>query len=241
MKPDGLLGRAARRSRKDPYEGLPVDELDEPILPRWFVMTLLVSIPVAVVVFVVAFFFAAGGDTPLAERRPPPDGGLTSAVGAMETGDREPVAHDPACPAVDGFWVAGTELDRATLAQGLDLLCDAPADVRARVAEFAATGPVMRFAAFEKTGVDVTGDDDTVFVNARFSRTPPSVIGPLVAYQAVVTAGDASEAATILGARRIEFEACDALVDERSRPCDDAADLLALQDPLAALEDAGFR
>lgn len=241
MKPDGLLRRAARRPRKDPYEGLPVDELEDPILPRWFVLTLLASIPIAIAVFVFAFFLAGGGETPLAERRPPPDGERTSAVGALETGDREPVPHEPECPAVDGFLVAGTERDRAQLGVGLDALCDAPEDVRSRVAEFAATGPVLRFAAFEKTGVDITGDDDTVLVNARFSRTPPSVIGPLVAYQSVVASGDPSRASTILAARQVEAAACAAVVEVRSRPCEEATELLDLPDPQAALQAAGFR
>jgi hypothetical protein len=243
VNPADLLRRAARRRHKDPYAGLPTDEFEEPILPRWFVVVALLSVPVAMVVFVVAFFGFGRGETPVVERRPPPGEGLTSDVGDLVVGDREPVPHDPACPEVEGYRVAGTDLDRGLLGAGLDALCEAPGDVRAVVEAFAAAQPALRFAAFEATGVDVTGSADgaTVLVNARFSQTPPQTIAPLVAYQAVVVLGDPAEAATIVAARDAELAVCESVVEAPSRPCDDAAALLALDDPRAALVDAGFR
>ncbi len=234
-----LTDRLARRRDKDPYEGLPTDELAEPLLPRWFVLLALVTVPVALALFVYAFFGFGRAETPVAERRPPPAQQLTSDVGALVVGDRPPRAHDAACPDVDGVLVAGTERDRAHLGAGLDALCAAPPEARGAIA--ALDGAELRFAAFEASGVDVTGSEETVYVNARFSQQPADLIAPLVAYQAVVTRGDAAEARTVLAARRAELLACDALLDTPGRACEDARELLELDDSVAELEDAGFR
>lgn len=241
MRPAERLRRRARGERPDPYAGLPTDELDEPVLPRWFVLLALATIPVALVLFLVAFFGFGQEQAPVTERRPPPGDGMTSDVGDIVVGEREPVAHDPACDAVEGFRVAGTELDRSLLGAGLDALCEAPSAVRETVAALAREEPTVRFAAFELTGADVTGAADVVYVNARYSQTASTLIAPLIAYQAELAQGDPAEAETVLAARRAEAAACEAVVDEPGRACEDAEELLELDDPLAALRQAGFQ
>lgn len=233
--------RPGRRAYRDPYAGLPTDELDEPVLPRWFVLIALATVPVAAVVFVVAFFGGGGDQTPVAARRPPPADDLTSDVGEVRTGTRAPVAHDPACAAVAGWRVAGTDPDRQQLGAGLDALCAAPAEVLAAVEAFASEEPVLRFAAFERTAVDVAGEPGVVYVNARYARSAPESIAPLLAYQAVLVQEGPASAAAALAARRAELATCEAVLPEPSRACEDAAALLELDDPVAELRTAGFR
>ncbi|PSO52543.1 MAG: hypothetical protein BRC31_04570 [Actinobacteria bacterium QS_5_72_10] len=67
-------GRQPRRRRvRDPYAESPVDELSEPVLPRWFVLLAVVTVPAAIAVFALAFPVLGGDDAvPPAQRRPPP-------------------------------------------------------------------------------------------------------------------------------------------------------------------------
>lgn len=241
MSPRSPLLRVRRQPYRDPYEGLPTDELAEPILPRWFVLLALATVPVAAVVFALAFFGLGRGETPLAERRPPPGEGMTSDVGDLVVGEREPTAHDPECDAAAGYQVAGTEADRAQLAAGLDALCDVPTRERAFAAALGEHEPVVRFAAFEATGVDVTSDGTTVYVNARYSQLPSDLLAPLIVYQAVLTEGDPAEAETVLAARRAELAVCESVVEQPGRACEDAEELLSLPDPEAALQESGFQ
>lgn len=230
-----------RQEPKDPYAGLPTDELDEPLLPRWFVLLAVATVPVALVLFTVAFFGTGREATPVAERRPPPGAETTSAVGNLVAGDRAPMEHDGACEAVDDLQVAGTELDREVLGTALDALCEAPPEVRTRIAAVGDAGRTLRFAAFEATGVDVTAAKDVIYVNARYSQTEPRWIAPLVAYAAVTSTGDPAAAETALAARRAELATCEAVLEAPSRACEDAAALLDLEEPVRALRAAGFR
>jgi hypothetical protein len=234
---------------RDPWRRAPVGELQEQLLPRWFVLTALISIPLAVAAVVGAFVVFGPDEVPVAARRPPPADGLTNAVGAFEVGDAEPASFDAPCPLVEDLRVAGTARDRAVLAEGLGALCDAdvPAEAAEAVRAFAEADGVVRFAAFEATGVDSTtdagADPPRILVNAKFTATTPAWIAPLLVHDAVALAGDPADADTALAARRAEARVCEHLFAETrpSRGCDDAAALLALDDPLAALRAAGYR
>ncbi len=234
-------------SARDPWAGTPTGELSDQVLPRWFVLTALVLVPVALVAVVAAFVVAGPDEVPLAARRPPPADGLTHAVGDYQVADADPRSVPEPCPALVGVRVAGSEDDRATLAAGLAPLCDLALDppVAARLEAVGDAGGVVRLAAFEDTGVDVTApvDGSAILVNGRFAATPPPLIGPLVVSQLATLAGDPATAATALAARRAEAAACAALPADvsPSRACADAAALVALPDPLAALRAAGYR
>lgn len=240
---------ASKRGTRDPWERAPVGELAEPLLPRWFVVTVLVTIPLAIGVFVAAFAGFGGEDVPVAERRPPPAGGLTAGTGEVATGDAEPTALDPACDLVAGLRVAGGEADRPALSTGVNGLCRADLDQAAaeRVARLAEDGAVVRFAVFERTGVDSAADlraePPAVLVNARLSQTDPLWIAPLVALEATFLDADPATAEGVLTARRTEHRVCEALFDDArpSRACRDAEALLELDDPVAALRAAGYR
>lgn len=246
-------GDGSRRPRRpgDPYATAPTGELSEPLLPRWFVLLAVVLVPVALAVFLITFPLTGGGDAvPVAERRPPPGGdGLSHEVGEVRLGDSAPQRAEPACSAAQGFSVAGTERDRERLETALDALCDigTPAEAGPAIAALRDAEAVVRFAAFERTGVDSVLDTDAdppvVLVNARFTQVDePRWVTPLIVHEAVVFADEAGAVDAALAARRAELAACEALFDpdDFSRGCDTAAELLALGDPAGALREAGY-
>lgn len=237
------------RDGTDPWRRAPVGELQDQVLPRWFVVLCIAMVPIAMLAAVAAFVVFRGEEQPLAARRPPPAAGLTTAVGDFNVGTAEPVLWQEPCADLVGVGIAGTVADREALATGLAALCQAqlPDDVAARLGEFAAAGGVVRFAQFQATGVDSTADlaaePPIVLVNARFQRTDPRWIAPLVAHDTTFLDADPATADGALAARQAEVAVCEAALSDvrSSRGCTDAAALLALDDPPAALRDAGFQ
>lgn len=241
---------ARREDARDPWARAPSGELGDPLLPRWFVITALATIPLAIGALVAAFVAFSGGEVGVAERRPPPsETGLTAGTGEVATGDAEPVALDPECPLVAGLAIAGAEADLQRLTAGVNGLCAAELDTATadRIARLADAGAVVRFAVFERTGVDSAADLDAepprVLINARFSQTEPLWIAPLVALEATFLDADPATAEGVLTARRAERGVCDSLFDgtRPSRACDDARALLAMDEPEAALRANGYR
>jgi hypothetical protein len=214
------------------------------------VLLALVIVPLAAVVFVLAFFFSGPADVGVAERRPPPAGGYTHAVGDVLVGGTDALPYDGACAEVTGLRVAGSEGDRDLLRRALATLCNAPLEraVSEALGALASAEAEVRFAAFEATGVDstveLTATPPRVLVNARFAQAGrPGWIAPLLAHDAVMAAGDPHDAERALAARRAEAAVCEAVLGtgRPSRGCEDAEAVLALEDPLAALREAGYR
>lgn len=239
---------ATRTRDRDPWRRTPVGELGDPLLPRWFVVTALATVPAAIVAVIAALALAGTDEVPVTERRPPPADDLVTDVGAISVGGSEPTAYDDACPTLDGVQVAGTEAERDVLERGLAVLCntrvdDATAD---RLERFASADGVVRFAVFEATGVDSTADLEgtppRILLNAKFRTTHPAYIAPLVAHDVTFLDEDPATAQAALAARRVEDRVCERALGGRqpSRACDDAAELLALPDPLGALRATGF-
>ena len=234
---------------RDPWRRAPVGELQEQLLPRWFVVLCLVLIPIAIAAVVAGFVVFGPEDVPVAARRPPPADGLTNDVGDYVVGTTDPVEYDDACQMLDGVAIAGSEQDREPLRLGLSALCNTslPDTLSRQISNFAQAGGVVRFAQFQSTGVDSTallGDQPpTILINAKFQRTDPLWIAPLVAHDAVFMTADPQTAAGALEARQAEDVVCDRILGGRreSRGCADAETLTALPDPLAALREAGFR
>lgn len=239
---------ARRGVARDPWRDAPTGELQDQVLPRWFVVTGLVMVPLALLVAVGAVLLVQRDDVPPAARRPPPADGLTTRVGELAAGPSAPVAvPDPPCPELAGIRLAGSDADRAALRRGLEAVCRAELDEGPRMhfQDFSSGGGVVRFAQFADTGVDSTATDDgrTVYVNARFSVTEPAWIAPLLVHDVITLAGEPGTVETALAARREEAGACAALfADTRpSLACADAAAVVDLPDPAAALRDAGYR
>jgi hypothetical protein len=232
----------ARRA-VDPWRDAPTSELGDQILPRWFVLLAVATVGLAVVAAVVAFFAFGPTEVPPAARRPPPAEGYTTAVGDLRVGETDPVPLAPAaCPELEGIRVAGSPSDQRVLAEGLAPLCDI--DVPAPLGDFASAGGVVRFAQFSNADVDSTAriGEPLILLNNRLAVTDPAWIAPLVVHDLVMLAGDPASAETAVAAIRAQAAACDAVIPQgtRSRACDDAAAVLALDDPLAALSEAGY-
>lgn len=239
---------------QSPYEGARVEELEEPLLPRWFVVLAVVSVPVALGVAVWAFVVFGPDEVAVAERRPPPpeSSPLTTDVGRYNVGTTpaRPVPLED-CELFQGIGAAGSDADRQRIATALSALCEAPmsTEVAERMRSLAQSQGVIRFAQFEATGVDSTLDlgatPPVVLVNARFARadTEPLWIAPLVVHDVTYLDAEPGLASSELAARRAEARTCEVvLTDVRpSRACQDAEKLLRAPDSLQALEAAGFR
>ena len=234
------------------YEGARTEELEEPLLPRWFVLLAIGMIPVALGVAVWAFIVFGPEEVPVAERRPPdPDLRLTTDVGQYNIGETAAVPLQFAdCQFFRGIHAGGSELDRERIQTAMTVLCDArpPTAVVQSIATFARQRGVIRFAQFQATGVDSTldlgADVPLILLNARFSRedTDALWIAPLVAHDTAYLELPAGRAESEVEARTRELAVCDLLLSETrpSRACDDAAAVLDLLDPVRALQAAGF-
>lgn len=240
--------RARRNGARDPWADAPTGELGDQVLPRWFVLTALAAVVAAVAVAVAAFVVAGPATVPVEARRPPPSAMYTTAVGDVERGGSTATPYEASCETLAGVRVAGAEADRAQLRRGLAALCNTTLPERARAAlrAFAEAGGTVRFATFEATGVDSTAtrreDPPEILVNTRFQRTDASWIAPLIVHDAVLLDRGPATAEAALAARRAEATVCERLLgaDTASRACADAETIISLDDPLAALRDAGF-
>lgn len=246
---DGSDAMQEREHPRDPWRRTRVGEQGEPLLPRWFAILAVVIVPVGLAVGVLAFLSAGRGEVPVAERRPAGSGNLTTAVGELAAGDAASEPLEATCPVTEGVRIAGEARDLDKLRAGLAELCEAalPGDVVTPLRRFGSLGGTVRFAVFARTAVDTTATQvapggPVVYLNAKYSRTDEPWLAPLVVYEAVMLAGEADRAETVLRARRAELTVCRTLALEDATPgCRDAAALLALPDPSAALGAAGYR
>jgi hypothetical protein len=240
------VARATRGAApRDPWADAPVGELNDPLLPRWFVLLGAVALVAAIATAIAAFVVFGPEEVPVEARRPPPGPALTHDVGEFLIGETAEVPYEAACPHLDGVRIAGTPSDQELLRLSLAGLCNVPLDddARAALADFAGDGGVVRFAP---TGVDSAAqlDGERILVNAKFVQLNRSRwIAPVIAHDAVVLAGDPASAETALRARQVEVEVCRRILgtEDPSRGCDDAEAVVALPDPLAALRAVGFR
>lgn len=230
----------------EPWRDAPTGELGDQLLPRWFVLTAIVLTILAVVVIGAAFVLPGRAEVSLTARRPPPADGWTTAVDEVEAGSSPPVAWDAPCALLDGVQLAGSDVDRTRLRRGLAGLCNValPDRAAAAVRTFADVDGTVRFATFGATGVDSTAalDEPVVAINARYQQTEPLWIAPLFVHDVTARAGAPATAQTALDARRAELATCERLLatTQRGRGCADAADVVALDDPIAELRAAGF-
>jgi hypothetical protein len=244
--------RARFNGSGDPWRDAPTSELGDQVLPRWFVLTALVTALVAIVVLVSAFLLPSRTTVPVVARRPPASAAYTTAAGEVSSGTSAARPYTASCAALQGVRLAGSDADRAQLRRGLAGLCNVelPMPVAQDLAAFADDGGVVRFATFAATGVDATAtrrtDADTqptILVNARFGRTDPLWIAPLVVYHATLRRLDPTRAEAALAARRAEAQVCARTLGTRppSRGCADAEAITQLEDPLGALRAVGFK
>lgn len=235
-------------------DGLPTLPTGEPILHRWFVVAMLILVPVGLAVVVWAFTsFDRDPITP-AERRPPGTAAVTHGRGAVELGDVHDTEPAPACAAE--VELVGDEGARAAARRALAAACqllqirDLPA-AEAGLRRLVSMQGQVRVAVFERTGVDAsTRIEDgrpVLELNAKFqfedaTRAAPFLLHELVHLGGGTWPGEAVDAAGELEAMLVQAAACEQLTLGPAPPrgCLDAAALLDDPDPLVQLREAGY-
>jgi hypothetical protein len=235
--------------------GLPTLPTGEPVLHRWFVIAMLVLVPIGLGVSIWAATFVFDRDTIApADRRPAGDDTVTVDRGGAELGTVEDVEPGPSCAAA--IEVVGDSGARAAGTRALGAACsllrggrfpDAVDGLR----EWADGRGQLRFALFERTGVEssLRAEDDrlTLELNPAFQFEDATRAAPAILHQLTLLADDGFPGAPITAERALagaeaQAEACDRLVfsDQPPRGCLDVEELLAEPDPLAALREAGY-
>jgi len=236
-------------------DGLPTLPTGEPVLARWFVITMLLLVPLAIAVSVVAWR-AADREPPAAiERR-----AVGSATVTHDRGDArfpETAGAEPGPSCAEGVRLTGDRSAISAARRALSATCQLIAAGDLPLAEagleaWLAADPSMRVGTFEASGVDASArsEDGAIVLelNARYLFEDATRAAPVVVQQlgligqadwpgAVVSAQ--AEVATLAE----QLRACGrlSLPDGVPRPCRDAAELLALDDLVTRLVAVGFR
>jgi hypothetical protein len=236
-------------------DGLPTLPTGEPVLARWFVITMLLLVPVAIAVSVVAWR-ATDREPPTAiERRSVGTATVTHDRGDARFPETEGSEAGPSC--AERVMLTGDRSAISAARRALSATCQliAAGDLplaRAGLEEWLAADPRMRVGTFEASGVDASArlEDGGIVLelNARYLFEDATRAAPVVVQQlgllgqpdwpgSVVSAQ--AEAATLAE----QLRACGrlSLPDGVPRPCRDAAELLALDDLVDRLIAVGFR
>lgn len=238
---------------RDHGGGLPTLDTGEPVLARWFVVTMLVLVPLALAVTVWAFTATDRDPIDPALRRPPGTAEVTHLRGEAVLAEDRTTEAGPGC--AEGVTIVGDPGSRAVLRRALSTVCELLRRqelplVRDGLEAFASADGRVRVAVFELTGVDSSARVDAgrpvIELNAKFQFDDAIEAAPSLAHELAHFAqgfpGDAVDAAAELAALQVQAEVCGALNlrGDPPRGCLDAAEVLAADDPLQALIDAGF-
>ena len=237
-------------------DGLPTLPTGEPVLARWFVIAMLVLAPITIGVTIWAFLSIDRDELSAAERRPAGGPQVTIDRGEAQLAETTEVEPGPDC--AQAVRLVGDSGSRAAARVAMAAVCDLldggdfPA-ARAGLVEWIAAGGQLRIATFELAGVESSArvDNDRIVVelNAKFQFEDAGRAAPALLHQLVLISDDGWPGAPVgattelaaAEAQQIACEQLDAPPDEIPRGCDDVDELLAMDDPLAALLDVGFR
>lgn len=234
-------------------DGRPTLPTGEPVLARWFVLVMLVGVPVGV--GVVVWAFASLDDTTLAPaaRRPPGSAAVTHDRGEAALGDVRETEAGPGC--ASGVTLVGDVGARATGRIALSATCqllelDRFATARQGLARWAAEEGVLRMAVFEVTGLDSSTRREegrlVIELNAKFQFQDATRAAPVVIHELVHLAdgmpGAVVTAPAELRALTAQHAACQHLNLRGPAPrgCRDATQVVGGADPLADLREAGY-
>ncbi len=237
-------------------DGLPALPTGEPVLARWFVIAMLVLVPVAIGVTVWAVMAIPRGDeVPPAERRPVGDEAVTIDRGDAQLGDSTETEPGPGC--AEPVELVGDIGTRAAGRRALEATCELLGQggyepAREGLRAWIASGGRLRFATFEVAAVDASSRVEegniVLELNARYLFEDARRAAPVVLHQLVLVGdpdwpGEVVTAERELTAAEIHADACDRMTYQPQEPpgCGDVRELLASDDPLRALEEAGFR
>ncbi|MEX2550822.1 MAG: hypothetical protein WD638_11380 [Nitriliruptoraceae bacterium] len=227
----------------------------EPVLQRWFVVGMLVLVPLALAVTAWAFLSIDRDELSAAERRPAGGPEVTIARGDAQLAETRDAEPGPGC--AQAIRVIGDAGSQTTARASLTGVCelietgDFP-ELRDGLVTWIEGDGQLRIATFELSGVaSSTRLEDArlvVELNARFQFEAPRRGAPALAHQLVLVTdpgwpGQAVGVTTELRAAEIQVRACQTLDlgDDPPRGCRDAAQLLAADDPAGDLLEVGFR
>lgn len=223
------------------------------MLARWFVVALLVLIPIGLIVIAWAFLSVSRPRIDAAARRPPGTATITHERGDAALNEVRVTESGPDC--ARDVVMLGDDSARATIRRALGATCQLlgqPEYAAARdgLHRWASNRGIIRLAVFELTGVDGSARvEDGRFIvelNAKFQFEPGARAAPVIIHELVHFAQDMPgrrvTAEGELAAMEAQDLACEGLVfsNEPPRACRDAEELLASPDPLDRLEAAGY-
>lgn len=235
-------------------DGLPSLPTGEPVLARWFVVLMLVLVPVAIGVTVWALTAIPRDELTAAERRPPGDAVVTIDRGEAQLGQTTEVEPGPSCG--QNLQLIGDDGTRAASRRAMAATCDLlrsgdfPQASEGLRRWIRADG-ILRIATFQLSGVESSArhEDDRIVVelNAKFQFDDAALAAPALIHQLRLLAapgwpGAPLTAADELAAAQDQHLACERLPRGATPPrgCTDVAELLAEPDPLASLIAAGW-
>ncbi|GGI05577.1 hypothetical protein [Egicoccus halophilus] len=235
-------------------DGLPTLPTGEPVLHRWFVIAMLLLVPIAIGVTIWAASTTFGREElSAAERRPPGGAEVTVERGDAQLSPTDEVEQGPAC--FQGGQIIGDAGSRAAARVAMQGACALLAGGGYEPAldglrAWARSDGRVRIAVFELSGVEssarLEGDRLVIELNAIFQFEDATAAAPALIHQLVLLGtpgfpGEPIPAARELEAARLQQQACGELPEElRPRGCDDVDELLAAPDPLAELVEAGW-
>ncbi|MFA9446369.1 hypothetical protein [Egicoccus sp. AB-alg6-2] len=254
MSQDAPEGRAVPPLPPLAGDGLPTLPTGEPVLHRWFVLAMLLLVPVAIGVTIWAATATIGREElTAAERRPPGGTEVTIERGQAQFSPTDELEQGPAC--FQGGQIIGDEGSRAAARRAMQGACamiagggydEAVDGLRA----WARSDGWVRIAAFEFSGVESSArlEDGRLVIelNAIFQFEDATAAAPALLHQLVLLGTPGFPGAPIpaereLQAARLQQRACAELPgDLRPRGCLDVDELLAAPDPLQELVDAGW-
>lgn len=236
-------------------DGLPTLATGEPVLARWFVITMLLLVPIAIAVSVFAWRAADREPPPPIERRVVGTETMTHDRGDAVFPETATAVPGPSC--AEGVLLTGDASAISAARRALSATCqlldagDLPL-AEAGLAAWLATDASVRVGTFEASGVDASArlEDGGIVLelNARYlfedaTRAAPVVVAELALIGQPDWPGAVISAQAEAAALAEQLRACGrlSLPDGVPRPCRDAEALLASEDLVAELVAVGFR
>jgi hypothetical protein len=236
-------------------DGLPTLDTGEPVLARWFVIVMLLLVPVAIGVSVIAWQAASREPPPAIERRSVGTADITTARGDALFPETEASEPGPGCE--EDVLLTGDRSAVSAARRALSATCQLIGTGQFPLASAGLTawleaGAVTRVGTFERSGVDASARDEgshiALELNARYLFEDATRAAPVVMHQLALIGrpdwpGTPVSAQAEAAALAEQLRACSrlSLPDGIPRPCRDAQELLAIDDLVGALIDVGFR
>jgi hypothetical protein len=236
-------------------DGLPTLPTGEPVLARWFVITMLLLVPVAIAVTVIAWQAASREPPAAIERRSVGTATVTTARGDALFPESDAATPGPSC--AEGVLLTGDRSAVSAARRALSATCQLIASgelplAAAGLEAWLEAGAVARVGTFERSGVDASARSEdgriVLELNARYLFEDATRAAPVVVHQLALIGqpdwpGAPVSAQAEAAALAEQLRACGrlSLPDGTPRPCRDAAELIGLEDLVGALVGVGFR